>query len=207
VHPQVQEAAGILINSLIRKGDLFNAERFAEQSYANLRDIKNGMDQEGEEVAMGAYNLADVIRRQDDGDLIRGEKLARESLLIRTQLHGSNHHRIGSSCALLGRILLNQGKLGDETKELLERSLAIDVMNEGLDGPNTAYGNINIGQFHYKLAMFQSIMSAKRTQLLLAKSYAEEAIRIETKIHNPTYPCSVVAESVLSDILSELSTV
>jgi tetratricopeptide (TPR) repeat protein len=44
VHPQVQEAAGILINSLIKQGDLFNAERFAEQTYANLRDVKNGMD-------------------------------------------------------------------------------------------------------------------------------------------------------------------
>jgi hypothetical protein len=205
VHPQVQEAAGMLISSLIFQGDLFNAERFADQTYANLRDIKNGMDQESEEVAEGAYNLADVILRQNDGDLIKGEKLGRESLNIRTRLYSSNHYRIGMSHMLLARILMSQGKLGDETKELLERSLAISVVNEGLDGPNTAGGNIAIGLFYHKLATMQSVMSIKRTQLLLAKSYAEEAVRIETKIHNPSHLNYVSAASRLSDILSELS--
>jgi hypothetical protein len=57
VHPQVQVAAGWLIYCLILYGDLSNAERFAEQTYANLRDIKNGMDQESEQVARGANNL------------------------------------------------------------------------------------------------------------------------------------------------------
>jgi hypothetical protein len=33
VHPQMQEAAGMLIASLINKNDLFNAERFAQQVY------------------------------------------------------------------------------------------------------------------------------------------------------------------------------
>jgi tetratricopeptide (TPR) repeat protein len=207
VHPLVQEAAGMLISSLIHKGDLFNAERFAEQTYANLRDIKNGMDLEGEEVAEGAYNYADVILRQDDGDLIKAEKLARESLRIRTRLYGSNHRRIGTSCMLLGRILLNQVKYGDETKELFERSLAIYVVNEGPNGANTALGNITISQFHYELAMIQSMMSAKRTQLQLAKSCAEEGVRILTEIYNPTHPNRVGAESLLSGILSELSTV
>jgi hypothetical protein len=48
VHPQVQTAAGILIRILIKKGDLsnlFDAERYAEVTYSNLRDKKNGMDQ------------------------------------------------------------------------------------------------------------------------------------------------------------------
>jgi hypothetical protein len=53
VHPQVQEAAGWLIYSLIQLGGFSRAERFAEQTYVNLRDIKNGMDQEGELVAYG----------------------------------------------------------------------------------------------------------------------------------------------------------
>jgi hypothetical protein len=38
VHPQVQEAAGILIHILIAKGDLFDAERYAQVTYGNLRD-------------------------------------------------------------------------------------------------------------------------------------------------------------------------
>jgi hypothetical protein len=50
VHPQVQQAAGILINILIAKGDLYDAERYAEVTYGNLRDKKNGMDQEGKDI-------------------------------------------------------------------------------------------------------------------------------------------------------------
>jgi flagellar hook assembly protein FlgD len=89
VHPQVQEAAGILINILTLKGDLFDAEHYAQVTYGNLRDKKNGIDQEGEEMAMGAYNLANVILKQN-GDLIKAEELARESLRIRTLHHDVN---------------------------------------------------------------------------------------------------------------------
>jgi hypothetical protein len=93
----VQQAAGMLIECLIHQGDFFNAERFADQTYQNLRDIKNGMDQEGEEVANGAYNLANVnVMYRPDGDLTKAEKLARLSLCIRTRLHGSNDRRIGT---------------------------------------------------------------------------------------------------------------
>jgi hypothetical protein len=61
----VHEAAGVLINILISKGDLFDAERYAQVTYGNLRDKKNGIDQESEAVATGAFNLANVIFSQD----------------------------------------------------------------------------------------------------------------------------------------------
>ena len=67
VHFQVQEAAVILIEILIEKGDLFDAERYAQVTYGNLRDKKNGIDQESELVAEGAFNLANVI------DLLDGD--------------------------------------------------------------------------------------------------------------------------------------
>jgi hypothetical protein len=75
VHPQ-EEAAGVLIEILIRKGDLFDAERYAQVAYGNLQDKKNGIEQESEAVATGAYNLADVIYRQGE-DLMKAEELAR----------------------------------------------------------------------------------------------------------------------------------
>jgi hypothetical protein len=202
VHPQVQEAACWLIDCLIKKGDLSNAERFAEQTYANLKDIKNGMDQEGEQIADGAYCLADVISRQKDGDLIKAEGLARESICIKDRLHGARID-VGRNCRLLAKILEKQGELGDETKELLERSLAIFTRNEGPDGANTAIVNSSVGSFHYQLAMRCSTGHSKRTQLLLAKSYLDEAIRIETKTRNPTHPNRVAAASSLSTILHE----
>jgi hypothetical protein len=203
IHPQVQEAASWLIESLSQQSDFSNAERFAEQTYANLRDIKNGMNQEGEQIAKGAYNLSDVIFRQDDGDLIKAEGLARESLRIRIELNCP--HGIGLSCLLSARLLMKQIKLGDETKELFERSLGIFTMNEGPDGMNTAVANINIYRFYRVFAQIQSTTSSKRTQLQLAKSYSEEAIRIETKIHNPTHPNIIIAASLLSNVLRELS--
>jgi hypothetical protein len=121
VHPQVQEAASELIVCLIKKSNLYNAERFAEQIYVNLRDVKNEIDQEGVIVARGAYNLADVIYQQENGDLIKTEGLAREAIRIRLQLHGSHDSRISANCLLLARILRKQGNFGDETKELFVR--------------------------------------------------------------------------------------
>jgi hypothetical protein len=44
VHPKVQVAASKLINLLIDNQDFYNAERFAEVTYANLTDHKNGMN-------------------------------------------------------------------------------------------------------------------------------------------------------------------
>jgi hypothetical protein len=206
-HPEVQETAGWLIAYLIGKGDFFNAERFAEQTYANLRDNKNGINQEGELVAESAHNWADVILRQEYGDLIKAEGLARESILILDQLHKTDDSRVSGNCMLLARILQRQGKFGDETKELLESSLAISIRAVGPDGGNTAVVNAIIGEFHYRLAMIPSIRHIRRTQLLLSKSYLNEAIRIETKIHNPTHPNRVRAVSLLSDTLNGLSSI
>jgi hypothetical protein len=121
VHRRVQEAAGMLINLLIGKGDLYDAFRFAKQTYSNLKDHKHEIDQESEDVAFGAYNLADVILQQK-GDLIKCERLAREALHIRDQLHDHDDRKIGRSCALLARVLQSQSNFGDESKELFERS-------------------------------------------------------------------------------------
>jgi hypothetical protein len=134
------------------------------------------MDQEGEIVAEGAHNWADVIFRQQDGDLIKAEGLARESIRIKDQLYGAHGSRVSGSFLHLARILLKQGKLGDETKELFEHSLANFSRDEGPDGGNTASANIKIGQFYYEIAMISSTGHAKRAQLLLAKSYFDEAM-------------------------------
>jgi hypothetical protein len=100
VHPQVQEAAGILIDILIMKGDLYDAERYAQVTYGNLRDKKNGIDQNSKVVAQGALNLANVILRQK-GDLTKAEELARESLRINTLTCGRDENIAEVSSNLL----------------------------------------------------------------------------------------------------------
>jgi hypothetical protein len=204
VHPQVQEAAGVLIEILISKGDLFDAERYAQVTYGNLRDKKNGIDQESEAVAKGAFNLADVIFEQD-GDLIKAEELARESLRIFSLINGSNHYRVGNSCNLLAGILREQGHLGDETRKLHERFLAISIQNNGPDGSNTAAGNSNLGRYYLQLAVKQATVDLRQTQLLVAKAYFEESHRINLKIYGHTYPKTVDAASQLAAVSSKLS--
>jgi hypothetical protein len=101
-------------------------------TYLNLRDEKNGMDQVGKEIAIGAYNLAYVILEQK-GDLKKVEELAREALRIRTVIYGNIHVEIGVSYELLAKILHAQGELGDVTRELYEHSLSLFILNMGSD--------------------------------------------------------------------------
>jgi hypothetical protein len=203
-HPEVQEAAASLINSLICKDDLEKAEGYAEITYGNLRDNKNEIDQESECVAKGAYNFADILHRLEK-DLIKAEGLVRESIRIRSLIFGSGHSLEGIGCILLARILRLQQKLGDETKDQLERSLAVFMRNEGIDGANTACSNNNIGEFYYQLATVQTTLDGKRTQLLLAKQYFDEGIRIQTKLFDPTHPNTLAAKIFLSRVVKHLS--
>lgn len=71
-------------------------------------------------MARGYYDLAKVITEQY-GDQIKAEMLARESLRIRERLYSlclHDNHFLIESISCLAKILLRQGKLGNETKVL-----------------------------------------------------------------------------------------
>jgi hypothetical protein len=70
---------------------------------------------------------------------------------------------------------------------------------------STASVNGDICHFHRNLRMRLSIRHTKRSQLLLANVYSNEATRIETKIHNPTHPNKFAAKYLSSNITNELS--
>jgi tetratricopeptide (TPR) repeat protein len=204
VHPKVQEAAGTLIECLVHKGDLFNAERFAEATLDSLKDPANGLDQESEEVANGYYNLANVINEQE-GDSVKAEMLVRESLRIRTRVFGNDHVKAAFSCSLLACILMSQDNLGSETMELLERSLANNTKHFGPDGINTAISNSNLGKFYHQLADTQQNAQKKIEYLRMSKSTFKEAVRIYTKTFGSDNPQTIEASSQLSIISRELS--
>jgi tetratricopeptide (TPR) repeat protein len=204
VHSKVQDVAGTLIECLMHNGDLYNAERFAEATLDSLKDPANGLDQESEEVAKGYYNLASVIIKQE-GDLVKAEMLARESIRIRTRLYGNDHINVGINYNLLGHILMSQDNYGDETMELLERSLAIITNNDGPDGTNTALSNLNLGVFYDQLSERQQNDERKIAYLHLSKAKSEEAVRIYTKIFGPNNPQTIEASSMFSIILRKLS--
>jgi tetratricopeptide (TPR) repeat protein len=143
---------------------------------------------------MGAYNLADVINQQL-GDLVKAEELARESLRILSLINDINHYRVGRTCNLLANILRMQGQLGDETRGLYEHYLANSIQNGGPDGLTTASGNFNLGLVYHQRANIENSIDSKQTQLLLANSHFEEALRIYSKTFGPTHAETVKAVS------------
>jgi hypothetical protein len=68
---------------------------------------------------------------------VKAEKLARESLRIGVLINSKSYFA-GNAAGLLASVLRVQKKLGLETKELLEQSLANNIRNYGFDGSNTA---------------------------------------------------------------------
>jgi tetratricopeptide (TPR) repeat protein len=204
VQPMVQKAASSLIECLVDKGDFDHAETFAQLTLESLKDPGNGLDQQSEAVANGYCDLGQVICQQK-GDLVKAEKLVRESLRIRTRLHGGDHAQVGISSSILAHILQAQGKLKIETKELYERSLAIITKNYGSEGINTAASNFNLGDFYYQQAVESLSIGILKERLSLSLSKFNEALRINTKLFGPDHPDTVKASSQLSIVTRELS--
>jgi hypothetical protein len=106
----------------------------------------------------------------------------------------------------MAEILLAQGKIGDQTRELFERSLALNLTNKGPHTANTATGNYNLGQFHNKVGkMPQNTPVIRRKKLLVARSYFEKAYQIRLKIYGPVHVTTVEVAKRLSTITNELS--
>jgi tetratricopeptide (TPR) repeat protein len=206
VHPKVQEAASKLIECLIYKGDFDKAETFAQMTLDSLKDPGNGLDQQSETVAKGYYGLGSVITQQKR-DLVKAEKLVRESLRIRSHLFDTHHQCVGVSAGLLASILQAQGNLGSETQELHERALVIYIRNYGSEGVNTAVSNYNMGGFYHLRAEESQTIETKKENLLLSESKYKESLRIYTTIYSPDYPRTLETSFYLSIISHKLSEV
>jgi tetratricopeptide (TPR) repeat protein len=227
VHPNVQHAASSLIECLIDKGDFDHAETFAQLTLESLKDPGNGLDQQSEAVAQGYCDLGNAIFQQKE-DLVKAEKLVRESLRIRTRLHGGDHEVVGVSSSFLARILRArlhggdhevvgvsssflarilraQGKLGIETKELYERCVAINIKNFGSEGMNTAASNFNLGNYYYQQAEASLSAGRRKEHLSLSFSKLIEALRINTKFFGPDNPKTMQISSQLSIVSHKLS--
>jgi tetratricopeptide (TPR) repeat protein len=204
VHPEVQKAADRLIECLTLKGDFYDAERFAEATLDSLKDTANGLDQQSEAVAGGYHCLGSVIAHIK-GDFVKAEMLVRESLRIRTSLYDADHIQIAISTGLLATILQFQGNLGNETKELHERCIAIDIRNYGPEGINTGHSISNLGTFYHLRADGSQTVEMRKENLLLSKSKYKEALRIFTKVLGPDNPIikkNLSAISLISHTLS-----
>jgi hypothetical protein len=136
---------------------------------------------------------------------VKAEMLTRETIRIYTRIYNNDHINMGLSCTLLARILLSQGKLGNETMELFERSLVNDTKCFGPFFINLTSSNFNFGIFYHKLADTQQNAQKRKEYLSLSKSKFEEAVRIWTKIFGPDKPQTIEASYLLFIISLELS--
>jgi hypothetical protein len=107
----------------------------------------------------------------------------------------------------LADILRGQNQLGDETRGLYERFLAISIRNKGLDGSDTAAGNNNLGRYYQLLAGKPATVANMQKQLLLAKVNFKESHRINSKIHGYTNPETIDAASDLAGVSFILSSI
>lgn len=205
VHQWVQAAAGYLIMALTNSGNYKDAERFAEQTLANLRDPRNGADPKSIQVADGAANLADAILRaylenKKDVDIVKAEKLAREALVLREKWCGRESTDLCKFISLLANVLMAQKKLGDETKGLFERTSSICLHHEGPYGSGTAGGYCNLGQFYNRCGDEQVTPAAKKEQYKLAKKNILNAVNIVKKINGPDHPNTIGIHSILGEV-------
>jgi hypothetical protein len=113
--------------------------------------------------------------------------LARESLRIRSRLFGQDNESIGTCASLLSGILLAKGTLDHETKELLERTIAIYTKHCGVDGSNTAFAYTKLGDFYYHKSEARATNLTKKECLSLSIIQYKEAKRIYSKILGPVY--------------------
>jgi tetratricopeptide (TPR) repeat protein len=224
VHPEVQKAAVSLIECLTHKGDFDQAETFAQMTLDSLTDPANGLDQNSDEVSIGYYQLGKLIHAQN-GDLVKAERLARESLRIQYLIYGSNTPgvHVGNCMGLLANVLTSQGKRGSEPKELLERCLAIDIEYYGSNGANTAVAYMNLGEFYHKSASeilllldgretysnkyFHSTMETVINHFHLAEFNFKEALRIYAKIHGPKGSRVLTVASHIGSVKSSMEAI
>jgi hypothetical protein len=92
-----------MIECLVHKGKFEKAELFAEVMLGSLKVPANAVNQLSEELVNGYFDLANVICMLK-GDLVKAEKLVRESLHIRSGLFAKDLPNIGISSDILGHI-------------------------------------------------------------------------------------------------------
>ena len=102
------------------------------------------------------------------------------------RVRGVNHNRTAECVSELGAALLNQNKLGDETRAVLQRALDIHLLNMGPDAENVGAANNNLGIFH-----------KKRGEYVQAKPFYKEALRIYTKVNGPEHPDTIIVKESL----------
>lgn len=163
----------------------------------SLKDPSSGLNNGSEAVAQGYFNLANALNKQEK-DLVKAERLIRESLRMRKKLYANDHQYVGTSCALLATIMKTQGKLNLEMRDLMEHSIAIEIKHHGADNHNVGTAYYNLGSFYFQFADAQQTPKVRKELLQLSIVKYKEVFRIYTMIFGPDHFETLEVLSMLS---------
>ena len=133
MHRDVQFTVSWLIDELVFTGEYSRADDYCRINYENLIDPRYGFDQEGEEVAEGMYQLASIWVRKapvDDEEAAlaaaeEAERMIRRACSIMGKLNRHDSMQTAGYQSTFGVILLKRRKYTEETRSVLEHSLAL----------------------------------------------------------------------------------
>ena len=194
-HPGSINAALGLIQSCLHNREFEDAERYARHAYfmvAEMTDNFIPVDQQPQYLAEVTYYLASAIHQLVQAGGVPPEEkqkageeaiaLAREALVMRTQLHGAESAKVAMAMGTLADILEHFNNVDDEEViRLKELSMAIYRRVEGGSSVNVAIAEEKFGKSHVNRAnRAQAVNDLDRcmANLELALPRLREAARI-----------------------------
>ena len=206
VHPRVQEAAGYLTDSLLQSKSYARAEGYARINYESLIDPSSGISPDSFEVARGAQQLAQICYSTPSNLGIvtvgyeEGVLLARKALLIIERVFPPDHINVGSSINDLARVLLKSGCLGDETRDLFRRALAVYIVCDGADGLLVMEACENLGSLHFQRGSICVCTDQMKIEFRFSDRYFNEALRISLIVFGQGHEATSQLRESLSSV-------
>jgi tetratricopeptide (TPR) repeat protein len=195
-HPEVHEAATILINIYQDTGNFVDAERFARINYESLNDPNNNVDRESDLFALGKNQVARLWLLTPPNQRIGGEQAAEEAETLSREacaifegleMNGANDpmsSQLGLTLTTLAEIMMVRDKVTPEVEGILHRALTLsqDCRRGVVPKVKSSYDRYHhlliLGRFYVQLAATMPIGMEKALELKKALGAYEESARI-----------------------------
>ena len=189
-HPLVNKVAAEYTNCLLESGDVKKAVKYVEEAYSSCGI--DFVDPEDVDKAELAFYVGKIYNA--DKEFEYAERALRATLVWYERVHGVDHTLTGQCLDQLGIALMGQNKLGDETKAVLHRALDIFLLNLGPDAQLVGAANESLGVFY-----------EMRGEIVQARRFFKEALRIYTKVLGPEHPNTVNVKTNLLRVKAVIS--
>lgn len=195
-HPEVHEAATILINIYQDTGNFVDAERFARINYESLKDPNNNVDPEGDLLALGKNQVARLWLLTPPDQRIGGEQAAEEAETLSREacaifegleMNGANDpmsSQLGLALTTLAEIMMVRDKVTPEVEGIIHRALTLsqDCRRGVVPKVKSSYDRYHhlliLGRFYVQSAEPMPRGMEKALELKKALGAYEESARI-----------------------------